>query len=64
MSADNRKAAQRPTWVFRALGLAAVFVVWLLFGGSLSITGFILGAFLVGGGGLMIWLSYRKGQDR
>lgn len=64
MSEDNGKAARGHGWVARALGLAAVFVVWLLFGGSVSVTGLVLGAFLVGGGGALIWLSYKKDQNR
>lgn len=61
--ADNSKTIGRKGWFLRSLGVAAVFVVWLLFGGSLSPTGIVLGVLLVGAGGALIWFSYRSGKD-
>lgn len=61
--ANNLKTIGRKPWFLRSLSVAAVFVVWLLFGGSMSSTGIVLGTLLVGAGGALIWFSYKSGDN-
>lgn len=57
---DAGKKSGRGPWIWRVLGMVCVFLVWLLYGGAISTTGAILAALLIGGGALMVWLSYRN----
>lgn len=57
---DSAGASTRKSWGWRVLGIAAVFMAWLLYGGQISTVGMILAVLLIGGGGLLTWFSYRK----
>ncbi len=61
--ANNLKTVGRKAWFLRSLVVVAVFVVWLLFGGSMSPTGIVLATLLVGAGGALIWFSYKSGDN-
>ena len=48
------------SWLWRALGIIAVFLAWLLYGGEISLTGMVIGGVLIGCGGIMTWLAYKQ----
>ncbi|HIF09711.1 MAG TPA: hypothetical protein EYQ81_07600 [Sneathiellales bacterium] len=56
---DQNARDGRP-WVLRAFGAIAVFAAWLFYGGDISTNGMILAGLLIGGGGLLVWFSYKR----